>query len=261
MKEIIIAGYGFVGRAVANAIKHNVALHIVDPKISDSKVTDFKSADGVVICVGTPSTSDGDCDVNQIYQVMDTVPIHVPVLIKCTARPDYLERLLVNYPKHSICYSPEFLRAATANQDFVNQTYMIIGGDDPEGMWQTLFQECCPKLKLMFNTSITEASMIKYATNSFLSLKVTFFNQIYDLCQKNGADYDLVRQILTHDSRIGNSHTVVPGPDGERGFGGACFPKDTKAFSKYADDLNKPITVLNSAIEYNKTVRQDLDIV
>jgi UDPglucose 6-dehydrogenase len=256
-REIIIAGYGFVGKAVANSINDHCILHICDPKINENTVADFKYADGVIICVGTPSTAIGDCDVNQIYQVMDTVPVHIPVLLKSTIPPNYLERLLANYPNHSICYSPEFLRAVSANEDFANQTYMVMGGDDPEGMWQTLFQESCPKLKLVFNTSITEASMIKYATNCFLSVKVTFFNQIYDMCKLNGADYDLVRQVLTHDTRIGNSHMMVPGPDGSRGFGGACFPKDTNAFVHYADTLQVSHTLVESAIKYNKKVRKN----
>jgi nucleotide sugar dehydrogenase len=253
--NIIIAGYGFVGKAVGNALK-NQTVYVVDPKYGEQKITDFPYAEGVIICVGTPSTDIGDCDVSQIYAVMNDVPVHLPVLIKCTVRPDYLEKLLKDFPNHSICYSPEFLRAATANEDFLNQTYMVIGGDDPEGMWQTLFQESLPNLNIVFNTSIIEASMIKYATNCFLSVKVAFFNQLYDMCQANGAEYDLVRQVLTHDDRIGNSHMMVPGPDGSRGFGGACFPKDTKAFVHYSYDLNRVCSIVEMAIKYNGKVRK-----
>jgi UDPglucose 6-dehydrogenase len=256
-KEIIIAGYGFVGKAVGRALEDKNIIQIIDPKINDSIVSDYKYADGLIICVGTPSTETGDCDVSQIYQVIDTVPIHIPILIKCTVRPDYLVKIMTDYPNHSICYSPEFLRAATANKDFLNQTYMVIGGDDPEDFWQSLFKTSLPNCNLFFNSSIVEASVIKYATNCFLSTKVSFFNQLYDVCEANGADYGLVRQILTHDSRIGNSHTLVPGPDMSRGFGGACFPKDTNAFIKYADSLNTPVTVVESAVQYNKTIRNN----
>ena len=133
---------------------------------------------------------------------------------------------------------------------------MVIGGDDPEGFWQTLFKQSLPNCNLFFTCTHAEASMVKYTTNCWLSTKVSFFNQLYDLCQANGTNYNLIRQILTHDKRIGDSHMLVPGPDGSRGFGGACFPKDTSAFSQYAKDLNKPLTVLESAVEYNKTVRQ-----
>jgi nucleotide sugar dehydrogenase len=255
--EIIIAGYGFVGKAVANAIENNNIIHIVDPKINDSIVSDYKYAEGVVICVGTPSTSLGDCDVSQIYSVMDTVPETMPILIKCTVRPDYLNRLLVNYPNHSICYSPEFLRAATADEDFANQTYMILGGEDPNSLWSNLFKKSLKNLNTIEYCTLTEASMIKYATNCFLSVKLTFFNQLYDVCQVNGADYNTVIELLQMDDRIGDSHMQVPGPDGSRGFGGACFPKDTSAFVHYTDSLQVSHTLVESAVKYNKKVRKN----
>jgi UDPglucose 6-dehydrogenase len=255
--KIIIAGYGFVGKAVSDGIKHAHETHIVDPKYTTAEIDHFPFADGIIICVGTPSTNLGDCDITQITSVLDKTPVHIPVLLKSTVPPDYLEKILKLYPDHSICYNPEFLRAATAVEDFANQKYMILGGDDPEGFWHNVFQEALPKCKIFFNTSITEASMVKYATNCFLSIKVAFFNQLYDLCQQNGADFELVRQVLTHDSRIGLSHTMVPGPDGLRGFGGACFPKDTNAFMHYSDRMNQSHTLVESAIKYNKKVRKN----
>jgi len=256
--KIIVAGYGFVGKAVASAIDHKNTVYIVDPKISQQTVKDYPDADGVIICVGTPSTQLGDCDVSQIYQVMDTVPETIPVLIKCTVRPDYLNRLLVNYPKHNICYSPEFLRAATANEDFANQEYMILGGDNPGNIWRELFIVSLKNLNKIEHCTLTEAAMVKYTTNCFLSVKVAFFNQLYDMCQANGADYNKVIKMLKLDERIGESHMQVPGPDGSRGFGGACFPKDTNAFVHYADSLQISHTLVESAIKYNKRVRKTL---
>jgi len=256
--EIIIAGYGFVGKAVGRAIEHRNIVHIVDPKINDTIVSDYRYAEGVIICVGTPSTELGDCDVSQIYSVMDTVPETLPVLIKCTVRPDYLNRLLVNYPNHNICYSPEFLRAATADEDFANQTYMILGGEDPNDIWGELFMSSLKNLNTIEYCTLTEASMLKYATNCFLSVKVAFFNQIYDMCHLNGADYNKVIELLKMDERIGSSHMQVPGPDGSRGFGGACFPKDTNAFIHYADKIGLIHTLVESAIKYNKKVRKTL---
>jgi UDPglucose 6-dehydrogenase len=257
--NIIIAGYGFVGKAVANTLKSKHNIHIVDPKYTSAEIQHFPLADGIIICVGTPSLPSGVCDSTQICNVLDQVPIHIPVLIKSTMTPPVIEALETIYKDHSICYSPEFLRQVSADEDFANQKHMVIGGEDPEGFWQDLFSTVLTKCNIYFNCSMAEASMIKYTANSFLATKVAFFNQIYDMCQANGCDYRLIRQVLTHDTRIGNSHMLVPGPDGERGFGGACFPKDTKAFRKYAYGLNKPITVLDSAIDYNKTVRKDVD--
>jgi UDPglucose 6-dehydrogenase len=255
--KVIIAGYGFVGKAVAGAIDQTNTVYIVDPKISSQTVKDYTDADGVIICVGTPSTSLGDCDVGQIYNVMDTVPETMPVLIKCTVRPDYLNRLLVNYPNHSIAYSPEFLRAVSANEDFANQEYMILGGSNPGNIWRELFITSLKNLNKIEHCTLTEASMVKYATNCFLSVKVAFFNQLYDVCQISGADYNKVVELLKLDERIGASHMQVPGPDGSRGFGGACFPKDTSAFIHYTDQLGIIHTLVESAVKYNKKVKKN----
>jgi UDPglucose 6-dehydrogenase len=254
--DIVIAGYGFVGKAVANSLKDKNTLHIVDPKYNTNKITDFPSTDGVIICVGTPMGKGGDCDISQLEAVLYDIPYRTPVLIKSTVPADYLENLIGKYPDNDICYSPEFLRAVSADDDFLNQTYMVIGGEDYK-FWQELFEESLPYCKDYLNTTITEASMVKYTTNCFLSIKVAFFNQLYDMCQTNGADYNTVRQVLSFDNRIGHSHMQVPGPDGSRGFGGACFPKDTNAFVHYSDRLTKNVSILESAIKYNKKIRKN----
>jgi UDPglucose 6-dehydrogenase len=253
--EIVIAGYGFVGKAIENNLKNDHIVRIVDPKENTYKITSFPAADGLIICVGTPSTNDGHCDSSQIFSVLDECPIHIPVLIKSTVSPDVIKDIGTKYPNHSITYSPEFLRASTANKDFENQKYMILGGEDPESFWQDLFSTTLHQCRLFFKCTETEASLIKYTSNSFLAVKTSFFNQIYDVCLANGADFDVVRQIIGHDPRIGLDHTLVPGPDGLRGWGGHCFPKDTSAFIKYSNDLNKPLTILNESVEYNNKIR------
>ena len=260
MKKIIIAGYGFVGKAVLNTLKSNYNCIVVDPKYTSTEIQHHPDAEGVIICVGTPTTEDGICDITSVANVLDLVPTTMPVLIKSTIIPSSLVELEKLYDKHLIVYSPEFLRAKTADFDFANQTFMVLGGEDLNGFWQEIFTPVLPKCKMYFNCSIVEASTVKYTINSFLATKVAFFNSIFDVCQQNGSDYDIVRQIITHDSRIGSSHTLVPGVDGERGFGGACFPKDTKAFIRYANGLNTPLDILDTAVEYNKKVRKVLDL-
>ncbi len=255
--KFIIAGYGYVGKAVANALKttHEIVIH--DPQYTDYKIIDHHDADGIIVCVPTPTTEYGDCDISIIADILDNVPIFMPVLIKSTVTPSVVEELENLYPDHSIVYSPEFLRAKTSNQDFLNQKYVILGGEDPECFWQELFQTTLPHCKMVFNCSIKEASMVKYASNSFLALKTSYFNQLYDLCSKTGMDFDVVRQLLAHDNRIGGDHTMVPGPDGDRGWGGHCFPKDTSAFVKWANTVGEPVTLVESAIQYNSKVRKN----
>ena len=255
--KFIIAGYGFVGKAVANALKnaHEIVIH--DPQYTDYKIIDHHDADGIIICVPTPTTENGICDASIIADILDNVPIFMPVLIKSTVTPAIAEGLEEVYPNHSIVYSPEFLRSTTANQDFLNQKYVILGGEDPECFWQELFQTTLPNCRMVFNCSAKEACMVKYASNSFLALKTSYFNQLYDVCQKTGMDFDVVRQLLTHDARIGSDHTMVPGPDGQRGWGGHCFPKDTTAFVQWTTTIEAPVTLVESAIQYNNKVRKN----
>ena len=179
--KIIIAGYGFVGEAVANTLKKKHELIVVDPKYTTAKIMDHHNADGIIICVGTPSTPSGNCDSRDVCGVLDEVPVSMPVLIKSTISIDVIEALKLIYPQHNMCYSPEFLRAATADKDFLNQENMILGGQEPFEIWSTLFKSSLPKLKSIFYCSVEEASITKYSINSFLATKVAFFNQIYDV--------------------------------------------------------------------------------
>lgn len=259
-KELVVAGFGFVGRAVFKLLRDKCYCWVVDPLYSNNSIDDTPYMHGVIICVGTPSLPNGECDDSQIRDVMSKMAPNVPVLIKSTVPPDKLEKIVQDYPNNPICYSPEFLRAKTADFDFANQKYIVLGGEDPDNFWEETLRSALPQCKLFLKCTITEASTIKYAVNSFLATKVAFFNHIYDLCQASGADYNVVRQIITHDHRVGSSHTLVPGHDEDRGFGGHCFPKDTKALVNYADSLGVSLDVLKSAIEYNKTVRKTLDL-
>lgn len=254
--KIIIVGYGFVGKAVHHALhaKHDIV--VVDPRYNSECIINHPDADGVIVCVGTPSDDNGHCDDSQVRSVLSEIPVFLPILIKSTLLPDQLEKISEECADYEICYSPEFLRADTANEDFINQKYMIIGGTDPEGFWQDLFRTVLSKCNLYLNCSLQEASMVKYATNSFLATKVAFFNQIFDLCDINGTDYNIVRQLICQDPRIGNSHTMVPGQHG-RGFDGSCFPKDTAAFILYSHSINQPISILETTVEYNRKLRKN----
>lgn len=258
--KILIVGYGFVGKAVANALKTKYNVVIVDPQYTTTEMQHHPDADGIIICVPTPSLEDGGCDSSIIANVLDQV-LHnnTPILIKSTVTPAVTEALNEIYPNLSITYSPEFLRAKTSDQDFIDQTHMILGGVDPDGFWQEVFTPVLTKCKLYFHCSPTEAALVKQATNSFLATKVAFFNQLYDLCKASGADFDAVRQLVAEDKRIGKSHTLVPGLDGERGFGGACFPKDTAALVHYAKSKDSNLSIVESAINYNRTVRNSVD--
>ena len=115
-----------------------------------------------------------------------------------------------------------------------------------------------PKAHII-KTDSSHAEMVKYLTNSFLSTKVSFANEIYQICQQLKIDYDKVVEYATLDSRLGKSHWQVPGPDGDYGFGGHCFPKDLNALLYLSDNLDTDNNVLTAAIETNDKVRKNRD--
>ena len=106
---------------------------------------------------------------------------------------------------------------------------------------------------------VEELILTKYLRNSFLATKVAFFNEVYNLCEKAGIDYNQVKALVGMDERITHSHMNVPGPDGDRGFGGACFPKDSLALAKYGKSINAPIDILEAVIKKNNKIRSKYD--
>jgi UDPglucose 6-dehydrogenase len=159
------------------------------------------------------------------------------------------------YP--NLVHAPEFLTAANAERDYLSGKFAIIGGS--VGAYQRDAERIIrwgqSQLENVQHCTIQEAALAKYAINSFLSTKVTFMNELYLLATKTGQDYNKIASMITMDSRIGNSHMKVPGPDGEFGFGGMCFPKDTSALLKYAEQQGAQLNVLDAAVKKNLILR------
>jgi UDPglucose 6-dehydrogenase len=112
-----------------------------------------------------------------------------------------------------------------------------------------------PDLNHVYHCTIGEASLAKYALNTFLATKVIYMNELAELSKSLDCNYTVVSKMIKADSRIGNSHLQVPGPDGHYGFGGACFPKDTSALLKIAEEVNIDMNVLDAAVKKNLMLR------
>jgi UDPglucose 6-dehydrogenase len=186
--------------------------------------------------------------------ILDTFPI---VVIKSTIPPGTTERIN-KHTRLDVCFSPEFLTEANSFNDFKNQTRIIIGGPRPStGTVKQMFRKAFPTIPII-KTGSNTAEMVKYFTNCFLATKVTFANEMYDICNAAKIDYDKVCEYAMYDTRIGKSHLAVPGPDGGRGFGGHCFPKDLAAlvsFSKTSDvspEFLETVQRLNDMFRDNK---------
>jgi UDPglucose 6-dehydrogenase len=161
--------------------------------------------------------------------------------------PSYINEINDHFP--NIIYNPEFLRESHASDDFINSNLIVFGGSKNHAkLLANIYKNHTKCLcKDYVYTDLVTASFIKYTINSYLATKVTFFNELNQLFNEAKAteSWDSFTSIISRDLRIGKSHMKVPGPDGRFGFGGSCFPKDTNAFSSYADSLRSPLNVLN----------------
>lgn len=254
---IAIAGYGFVGKAHHHVFK-NLDVVVVDPKYTDTKISDIKNLESVICCVSTPQSDNGECDFTNVVDVLKETPHHVPVLIKSTISLKAWEYIKSNFPNHAINFSPEFLRANSALLDMEKLEYLIISHSGDENYWRTIYRNVYPTLK--FYTCLPEeAIIIKYFENSFFATKVSFFNQIYDFCNTYGVAYESVREGLALDPRITGDHTLVNPELGYRGWGGHCFPKDTAALLKMAEENRVDLNILQTVVDYNKKLKKDID--
>ena len=147
----------------------------------------------------------------------------------------------------------KFLTEANSFDDFKNQTRIIIGGRTAPKV-KTMFRKAFPKIPIIVTKSET-AEMVKYFINCFLAAKVSFANEMYQLCEGIGVDFNKVVEYALYDERIGQSHLSVPGPDGSLGFGGHCFPKDLNAMMYIAEVAGIDPKVLRGIWEKNIEVR------
>lgn len=250
-----------MGSAIAWAHRHD-ELIIRDPKLADSAGMDkFKDCDAVFVCAPTPSLPNGDCDTTVLEQVLKELLFvllnkSIPIICKSTAPPSAYERLHKLYP--TIVHCPEFLTAGNNTADYCNAGYFVLGGD----------KEWCNKAKDIIKTGvplregqflitdIKSAALYKYMMNSYLATKVTFMNEFYQLAQTHGIEWDEFRKLTHYEHRIGESHMDVPGPDGEFGWGGACFPKDLNALINESDSIGVAQDLLKNVVRINNTHRR-----
>jgi UDPglucose 6-dehydrogenase len=234
----------------------------VDPRYGTT-IEELKNfqPDFIFICVPTPMKKDGSQDssiVKNVFKELENNFKGTPKILKSTILPDLLNKLTND--QDSFVYNPEFLREKHANEDFVNSPFVILGGKksickEVELLYRN-FSSCLTKKYI--NVDMETASLIKYSINSFLATKVLFFNgikDIFDELDTKESWFDFIN-ILSLDERIGDSHMSVPGHDGKRGFGGACFTKDTAALISYSDSISKKFELLQKTVSLNNSLRK-----
>ena len=257
--NITIAGYGFVGKAHEAVLKDKFDVNIYDPMLGYNNIAsvyapnDVVAPDGAIICVSTPERSDGSCDVNNVADVISRIDEAVPILIKSTISLEGWRSIRELFPDHQLAFSPEFLRAASAIEDFQNTREIYIGGDSVP-FWHAIFRIAFSDPNFTSTIRDPESLIIaKYFRNSFLATKVAFFNQVFDLCEATDVSYNEVLEVVGSDPRIGYSHMQITE---DRGFGGHCFPKDTSAIIETARKFKSNLTILQEAVNYNNVIRR-----
>ena len=206
----------------------------------------------VFIAVGTPPEEDGSADLRHVLSVGDTIGRHMAremvIVTKSTVPVGTAERVQAAVARHAkhpfhMCSNPEFLKEGAAVDDFLKPDRVVLGveSDHARSVMAELYSPFVRTGRPIIFMDIASAEMTKYAANAMLATRISFMNEIANLCEKVGADVDLVRKGIGSDSRIGASF-LFPGP----GYGGSCFPKDVKALARTAAEHGSPLAVLDA---------------
>ncbi|MFL5597019.1 MAG: UDP-glucose dehydrogenase family protein [Gemmatimonadaceae bacterium] len=224
----------------------------------------IESADVIFIAVGTPSDEDGSADLQHVLDVATLVGRHmareVVVVTKSTVPVGSAAKIAkavaaeAKFP-FSICSNPEFLKEGAAVEDFMKPDRVVLGVDSARArrVMTELYAPFVRTGKPILLMDIPSAEMTKYAANGLLATRISFMNEIANLCDALGANVDFVRKGIGTDSRIGPSF-LFPGP----GYGGSCFPKDVKALTRIGDEHGVPLQILSAVEAANERQKQVL---
>lgn len=273
MKKIGIIGKGFVGSSVQfgfspqTGCDAEVKIYDIDPTKSTHTLSDVVNlSDFIFLSVPTPSNENGSINLEIVYDVFDNISackdkyIDNIFLVRSTVTPGTTRKIQERYPLLQIVFNPEFLTERSAKFDFINQSRFILGGKKKNtkrvaDLFKWRFGETTPIIETNYET----AELIKYMNNCFFATKISFMNEMKMVAHECGADWEKAVEGFVRDGRIGHSHLAVPGPDGRRGFGGSCFPKDIQAMINFGDSLGIDVNVLKAAWKTNLNVRPEKD--
>jgi UDPglucose 6-dehydrogenase len=264
--KVGIIGMGFVGGTAAEVFKkvHEVLPYDkYKPEYQNPEI--LKEAEIVFICVPTPMLPSGALNTNAIHNSMEVLEKTTDtsnrplVVLRSTAVSGTTEKLEEKYPSFRFVFNPEFLRQRHALEDMSHPDRIIIGAKREEDFRkvQAVYKPLFPFVPY-FHVTTKEAEMIKYASNVVLASQIMIANEIYQICQKMGISYETVKHMLLYDERIARN-IDVPGPDGDLGFGGKCFPKDLNALIHISRENGYRPNLLEEVWRTNINLRKNHD--
>ena len=249
-KKIGIIGVGMVGSALAKFFDKAL---LYDKYKKIGSLEELNLADIIFVCVPTPYKEDTGFDYSCIEEAFSVIKGNKIIVIKSTVLPGTTRKMQDKYPQHKVLFNPEFLQEKTAEADMKNPYEQIVGYTNLSRNFAENILKILPKAKNEFIVPSGEAELVKYFSNTFLATKVVFANQIYDLCQKLGLNYDSVKEMAKVSPRFAFSHFDV-WTDGYRGYSGHCLPKDTKSLIRFAEENGVELSLLKKADEINDEI-------
>jgi UDPglucose 6-dehydrogenase len=263
-----IIGLGFVGNAIYQSyIKKGVNLIGYDKFKNIGNLDDCLKSD--IIFLALPTVYDYKLGEYNKQPIIDTCEYLTEksynglIVIKSTVEPCTTEKLSQQFPLLNFVHNPEFLRAKTAEEDFHNQTHIVLGKSQSCSVelfdkLYDFYKSYYPDAKIS-KCSSTESEMMKIFINSFYSVKIQYFTELYLTCQKMGTDFNSIRNMMLLNDQIHESFTNVPGHDGQISYGGLCFPKDTNALNEFMKRNDIPNEVLDACVSERNKMRKDHD--
>lgn len=269
MTTVGIIGTGFVGGAMIESFKRKKLKVLSYDKFKECTDTleELLVSELIFLCLPTPYDhklkSYNKESILENLDYLNKNKFKGSVICKSTLEPESCKEFAEGYTNLNIIHNPEFLTARTAKEDYHNQKHIVLGrtklcSSEHYNLVVDFHSTNYPWARITQCTS-TESESAKLFANSFYSIKVQFFTEMYLLCQKTGCDYNTARQILIRNDWVNPMHTNVPGPDGEISYGGLCFPKDTNALNEFMQKHDSPSLVLKACIEERDTMRSDHD--
>ena len=257
--NIGIIGLGVVGQALYEGFRdsHGLFVHDISKNTAISDVID--NCDLAYICVPTPTNRDtGVCDVSIVRSVLRSLPPGFSAVIKSTVVPGTTQSFHDEFPELKIACSPEFLRASSAKEDFMNQEILVVGTHHRElagTIWDNHMESGILNGGKIFHVSPTQAEIVKYAKNTFYSMKVIFGNHFQLISSYFKEDWGPIKEILTAPQNRGIVDSHLEGLPGELGFGGACLPKDTEAIASLLKKIGIDSGLLRGILQDNENFR------
>jgi UDPglucose 6-dehydrogenase len=246
-----IIGYGTVGKAVHSLLRAKFDVELYDPPLAIGLDCDPSTWEAAFVCVPTPPAPDGSCDISIVREAVSVVPASVLLICHSTVAVGTTD-VLNEERGGNIVFSPEFVGTTPGHlyADLSGLPFLILGGYEPSlGRAEDICRLAYGPKTTILKTSPRTAELVKYADNAYLALKVTFFNELYDLARALSIDFEELRSLLLSDSRIGTSHSLVY--PAARGFSGECLPKDAAALLATAMGAGVNLETVSAAIRAN----------